>query len=291
MAGIVNGLPNEESIRLGDNIRLLREYEKESREQLGLAINLSGSMIAQIENGTRNANKSVLYSIAKHYKVSLSSLKNEVITFKMLEEKDDCFDTQVTNDIVFLLIPFFENQSSGESKYFDNAIEELKYATKSDGTLIGHRVESIRNNFYKAYKDDNIIEAAQNTIFMILCEYGSIGGSTDMITKYTSGTITKMEMDIAGDAIYESLSSAQKEYILKYEDLYSECLKALKNNEHYKDLAEFDLAIRYYFSFVSNDELPEKNLNFGMMLVWDLANCFDNKYAKALIDKIMQIEL
>ena len=290
MAGIVNGLPNEKSIRLGNNIRLLREHKDESREKLGIAIGLSGSMIAQIENGARNVHNDVLYSIAKHYKVSLSSLKHEVITQKMLDEKDECFDTHITNDLIFLLIPFFEKQSSGESKHFDDAIGELKYATKSDGTLIKHRVESIRNNFYKAYKENNVIEAAQNVIFMILCEYSNIGKSTELITKYLSETITKMEIDIAGDAIFESLSSAQKQYILKYEDLYNECLKALRNSNQYKDLAELDLAVRYYLSFIDNDELPEKNLNFGIMLIWDLANCFDNKYAKALIDKIIQIE-
>lgn len=288
MAGIVNGLPNEDSIRLGNNIRLLREYEKESREQLGFTIHVSGSLIAQYENGTRNVNNSVLSAIAKHYKVSLSGLRDDTITTNMLDKRNASFDVHRFDDLIFSLVPFISDIEADRRENFDKGIEELSYSVKSDGTIIERRFNKACDCFYKSFKEDGVIEGAQNTIFMILSGYGNLRSNKELVEKFMDGSVTNAEMDIASDIIYEEITPEQKQYILKFDDMYNECVCAIKKSKKYSELADLDLAAKYYLSFIDNEKLPAANQEFGMMLLWDLANGFNNKYAKVAINKIFE---
>lgn len=61
-------------IQLGKNIRCFRQYRKLTQEDLAERVNISGSYMTMIENGTRNVSLDILIRLANELHVPLDYL-------------------------------------------------------------------------------------------------------------------------------------------------------------------------------------------------------------------------
>ena len=293
MAGFVKGLPNERSIRIGKNIKTLREIKGLTQADLGAVLNLSDKSISLYEVGKRIPNKSYLKALAVKFDVTVEMLENDVITRESLHDSTaiswECFDDIFNKSFIRL-----QSKAALKNEDFIRATEFFERLWNSNDYSI-NMLKACRNRYYKAFKEANIVAAAANTLMMLYFEFSITGVPEAQIDGLSNNTISQREF---ADYIKENkdkYKSARNNFVLQTEDIYDECLLALRNSADTKEVSEFYMALRYQIGMVENDdeEVYAAAILSGFYMFWEytkLGNKYCERFFNTIIDEFESVE-
>lgn len=153
-----------EEIRLGKNIRCLRNAYGETQEQLGEVIGVEKNTISYYENGKREPDKETLTAIASHFMISV-----EELMFCDMSENDKInVDPNIFWEKIDSIFPIAVSEEAMENEHFQNAYAIHR---KIFEELQKQKLESIARviisfeEYAKAYEDETSkVEAAANLL-------------------------------------------------------------------------------------------------------------------------------
>jgi transcriptional regulator with XRE-family HTH domain len=287
---------------LGNNIRTLRNYYNESREELAEILGFELSTISNYELGYRIPDVDTLKKIAKHFNISVDVLMNEDISIiksininrKKIEE---------LNNIYELLFPIIATKDDLKNKKFKNAYE--KHRKLFNGDL--DDIEKEAFDIYDLYKElsntgnihsiINMLSVCSFLKFNLLIftpENIKIFNQTEDLNNSISDVqiknIIKNELnDLKEESKYKKTVS---NFISQCTDIVFDLIKKLKNN-NYSDIADYYLAVSCIYNLIDNNNTKIENQTFGNEYIGILVK-LENKYAiqfDQIIDNIIDINL
>ncbi len=278
---------------LGINIATLRQIHNESQEELGFAIGVSKSAIANYETGQRIADRDVLRAIAKHYNLTVSRLING--DFSKVSVKNDLLinDTENREMILGNLLPIIYSDVSMKNKHFKKAYKlhtEIFESVCSCYTPNLSVVEECTALYQKAV-EENVYDACANLLWWPM--YMLIGTSgiskillnqDDLLSKQATveDAYKSAFMFDVDDVIDEELEKTKKELIENY---YLEIIQELYYLKNVGDIglceiADYYIALGYLFNIFRSKLTNAESRLVGQEML-RMCLIMKNQYAEA----------
>ena len=268
------------------NIKLLRKCRGELQFQLGNIIGYSDKTISAFENGRNTPNEETFIKIANHYEVSLDMLLHEKLTKRIISQRNEIIDTSKQITWVNGFFVRVKSNKALNDEWFIKATEcfdKLLSINTISSILVRESFEKCKNAYFNSYKHSHIIAGAANTLMVIFLEYAYLKVPFEM---YGKGVIRNKDIELLSN---KEISQEQIHFIKENEDVFEECLRALRNNPNTIDLYEYYLALKYLCGMITNDETRETNNAIGLALLMEYYT-LDNKYVERLLDKLFEGE-
>ena len=268
------------------NIKLLRKSRGELQFQLGNIIGYSDRAISAFENGRNTPSEEIFTKIADHYEVTLDMLLHEKLTKKIISQRNEIIDISMqTTWFNALCVRVKSNRALNDEHFImaTDCFEKLLSINTISTIFIRESFEKCKNAYYDSYKHSRIIAGAANTLMVIILEYAFLKVPPEM---YGKDVIRNKEIELLSN---KENSEEQMDFIKANEDIFEECLRALRNNPNTIDLYEYYLALKYLYGMTINDETRETNNAIGLALLMEYYT-LDNKYVERLFDKLFEGE-
>lgn len=279
MAGIKYITPSKEAILLGNNVKTLREHKKETQQDLADILGVSSKLISCYELGTRKISKENIQIIVEHYGIDEETLVNEEVNEAWLEEWKSFLDDNCLIGFFKSTFRRFKTDQDLENQNFKRGDELISQYLRGE-TNMNTVLNSARNRFYQSYKEAGLLHGAANTLMLILMEFETIDLEQEFVDKIATRGISKS--DLLAYSIKKSsvLSKVQLSFIKSNENVYDECLLALRNNNKV-NMYEYFFMLRYYYGMVDNGLTPVDNAKAACVMLYELERC-KNKYTHRL---------
>ena len=268
------------------NIKLLRKSRGELQFQLGNIIGYSDRAISAFENGRNTPSEEIFTKIADHYEVTLDMLLHEKLTKKIISQRNEIIDISMqTTWFNALCVRVKSNRALNDEHFImaTDCFEKLLSINTISTIFIRESFEKCKNAYFDSYKHSRIIAGAANTLMVIILEYAFLKVPPEM---YGKDVIRNKDIELLSN---KENSEEQMDFIKANEDIFEECLRALRNNPNTIDLYEYYLALKYLYGMTINDETRETNNAIGLALLMEYYT-FDNKYVERLFDKLFEGE-
>lgn len=268
------------------NIKLLRKSRGELQFQLGNIIGYSDRAISAFENGRNTPSEEIFTKIADHYEVTLDMLLHEKLTKKIISQRNEIIDISMqTTWFNALCVRVKSNRALNDEHFImaTDCFEKLLSINTISTIFIRESFEKCKNAYYDSYKHSRIIAGAANTLMVIILEYAFLKVPPEM---YGKDVIRNKDIELLSN---KENSEEQMDFIKANEDIFEECLRALRNNPNTIDLYEYYLALKYLYGMTINDETRETNNAIGLALLMEYYT-LDNKYVERLFDKLFEGE-
>ena len=268
------------------NIKLLRKSRGELQFQLGNIIGYSDRAISAFENGRNTPSEEIFTKIADHYEVTLDMLLHEKLTKKIISQRNEIIDISMqTTWFNALCVRVKSNRALNDEHFImaTDCFEKLLSINTIFTIFIRESFEKCKNAYYDSYKHSRIIAGAANTLMVIILEYAFLKVPPEM---YGKDVIRNKDIELLSN---KENSEEQMDFIKANEDIFEECLRALRNNPNTIDLYEYYLALKYLYGMTINDETRETNNAIGLALLMEYYT-LDNKYVERLFDKLFEGE-
>ena len=280
----------ENNSNLGSNIRTLRKYNKERQKDFADILHVTLDTVSKYERSKRTPNEEILDLISTHYNIPLYSLLNDSITYEYLDSRSKAIDKPLLELLAKSIYIETSSPKARTNHTFSNGCDYLNCFFESPTSNLFF-IQKSKSLFYESYKESKLIAGAANTLLSIMFEYFK----QLLPNMYTSSngkniSINYESFESAAIAIKNGDENKRNAFIQKNEEIYDDCLYALKNNPSTYALADFYLAIKYILGIVNNDNDFDTNSNIGMTMMYEFSN-LNNKYAKRLIDTMEKIFL
>lgn len=281
--------------RLGANIRSLRMAYGETQEQLGEALFVEKNTVSYYETGKREPNKETLEAIAKHYMISVEELLHSDLTSigKITVDKD-AFCKNI--DIILPIVPSdkaMQNESFKKAFEAHRAFYDQLHLVSLDGI---NNVDVWMNSYRVAVEDDSIkAEAAAN--FLALWYFRMILMKMILVMKNRPAALRQVAArNEKTRKILENIDPAFEAYAKavlseidddEMEEMLSDMLTAIKRSKDLSDLADYYLALRYFWNLVDNDLDWGFNQRIGveMMIAFvSVKNIYAARFLKCSFD-------
>lgn len=268
------------------NIKLLRKSRGELQFQLGNIIGYSDRAISAFENGRNTPSEEIFTKIADHYEVTLDMLLHEKLTKKIISQRNEIIDISMqTTWFNALCVRVKSNRALNDEHFImaTDCFEKLLSINTISTIFIRESFEKCKNAYFDSYKHSRIIAGAANTLMVIILEYAFLKVPPEM---YGNDVIRNKDIELLSN---KENSEEQMDFIKANEDIFEECLRALRNNPNTIDLYEYYLALKYLYGMTINDETRETNNAIGLALLMEYYT-LDNKYVERLFDKLFEGE-
>ena len=268
------------------NIKLLRKSRGELQFQLGNIIGYSDRAISAFENGRNTPSEEIFTKIADHYEVTLDMLLHEKLTKKIISQRNEIIDISMqTTWFNALCVRVKSNRALNDEHFImaTDCFEKLLSINTIFTIFIRESFEKCKNAYFDSYKHSRIIAGAANTLMVIILEYAFLKVPPEM---YGKDVIRNKDIELLSN---KENSEEQMDFIKANEDIFEECLRALRNNPNTIDLYEYYLALKYLYGMTINDETRETNNAIGLALLMEYYT-LDNKYVERLFDKLFEGE-
>ena len=268
------------------NIKLLRKSRGELQFQLGNIIGYSDRAISAFENGRNTPSEEIFTKIADHYEVTLDMLLHEKLTKKIISQRNEIIDISMqTTWFNALCVRVKSNRALNDEHFImaTDCFEKLLSINTISTIFIRESFEKCKNAYFDSYKHSRIIAGAANTLMVIMLEYAFLKVPPEM---YGKDVIRNKDIELLSN---KENSEEQMDFIKANEDIFEECLRALRNNPNTIDLYEYYLALKYLYGMTINDETRETNNAIGLALLMEYYT-LDNKYVERLFDKLFEGE-
>lgn len=268
------------------NIKLLRKSRGELQFQLGNIIGYSDRAISAFENGRNTPSEEIFTKIADHYEVTLDMLLHEKLTKKIISQRNEIIDISMqTTWFNALCVRVKSNRALNDEHFImaTDCFEKLLSINTISTIFIRESFEKCKNAYFDSYKHSRIIAGAANTLMVIILEYAFLKVPPEM---YGKDVIRNKDIELLSN---KENSEEQMDFIKANEDIFEECLRALRNNPNTIDLYEYYLALKYLYGMTINDETRETNNAIGLALLMEYYT-LDNKYVERLFDKLFEGE-
>lgn len=281
--------------KLGMNIKELRRAFGESQQELGNAIGLTSTAIANYENGDRTPDLQKLQLIAAHYGYPVDQLIRDnfsdlqTMSYPTLKKV-----MEMTNVIFPICCSDKALEDSNFKKGYDYTLKIWDAIKKGDTPMKG-MVDVCWESYLKSAEELETIESVANMLALLFVSWSSIPndytkriGEALYNRNISSEAFIKnyvLRKDKSGDKIAE----AQKQQFLRdYNESIISCLKTLKDSPEWVELADYYLALRYVIDMTDSNLGMDMNKTIGMEMMLSFL-ALGNPYAFAFVEKSLEI--
>lgn len=267
MASNRDNRQTEESIRMGKNLRFLRDREGLTQSDVADLLGLgSRKTICGYEKGDIIPKK-YHRQLADYFDVSIEEFKNNNIEGDADNQMSVCVEPDEVESFFSKLGIYQISPEAIKNDDFLRGDELLKIILTGDISSV--RMAACRNRFYNSFKKGNIMEGAANVLMMLFLEYIWLVISDfppELLQKYAFGVCQRTEFFQWVDSV--RFSKECIEFLDSTDSVFYECLGALKNTAKWNELYEFYFSARYLVYIVDNGVDYNNNLKIGIdMLV------------------------
>ena len=276
--------------KIGNNIRALRNAFGETQQELGDAVGVVDSTIANYEKGLRQADHETLTAISRHYSITVDDLMHsDFTTIGKIS-----FDYTYTWKNIDKILPIIESEQALEDDYFRRANKyhhEMYDLLKKDDDHAFNVYDQCMDQYFKAANNEDITaEVSANMLSIIFIMLSALkmvpivlktkpalllqNAKNNSKAKHVLENIDPDFETDAKEALHE-LSTPE------FRDMMSEMMLELKASPQYSDLAYYYIAIMYTWGVVDNDMPIEFNARVGaemMDALIELKNPYAAKY-------------
>ena len=282
---------NWELPQLSKNLKLLRELRNESREQIATQLQLLGKKstyktIASYELGNRKPKDDILEWLAQHFDVTKEMLLFDELTADIVRrryQKIDLDKMKAMAEAMLFVIASPEALANSEFKIAHFYLTHLSEITPQ--TI--QAMSGCKKLLYNAYKTFGIIEGAANLLMLIALEYTILGSDSSLVAE----DLTIKDMDNEFEKLISRCSVLRDDFLKENEQIFDECLAALRKHPDMIELTEYYIALRYVLNMVSNQLSYGMNAKTGIVMMYEfskLGNQYANKFIEAYSDFIDQ---
>lgn len=284
-------------IKIGRNIKSIRNANKKSYIDFSADIGVSDSYLEKLENGSRPATDDVIKTISKRTGFlfhdiifgDLTYLEKGDLSFdKELELKDAISELDLNNHFTELLkklYPFVSDVESLKSESFSKGFEIVNKITTLDFES-SEVIEAI--NYFISAKEEGINELSSFNVLSCFGYYYMIyfnGIREDFNEEALNKSTVKTMSDFTGklSKINDiSIAAKRKKIFLEnYNRILTKHMSELNKSNSHQDYAIYFLCIRYIFGLLDKSITKLDDLQmelFGLSLLDSLAK-MGNKYA------------
>lgn len=278
---------------LGRNIRHLRKLYGETQTELGEAIGFSKSAIGYYESGDEqhHPDYETIMLIAKHYGIPVETLLHTDLTAMMIGG----FPFKSLKEMAYFMnsaFPLVESESAMLNPHFNKGYiksKELLIASSKGIPTSTSSFEIIKELFSLATEETNYVEAMVNELWCIWQVWFAIE-SVDFAHLFPSifsqgkeklskekRTQERLLLDIKANRSSETLK-LRREFIENTNDCFNELIRKIKTDPNWFELADYYMALRYFYSYTDSGESDEMNQQIGIHMLYSLVE-IKNKYA------------
>lgn len=278
---------------LGENIKNLRTAWGLTQKELGDAIHVSDTAIANYERGDRIPKIEVLQDIASYLCVSVDQLVHGDFT-------DANFDfspmTSHTLSTFFdRVLPIICSDAALNDPHFVEAHKHtVRFAEsmKSFNTpILASNLSTAFNEYKTSLKTYHTTESAANILWIIFVQYCLIPDShINKVAQAVSNGIGKKQgfvknyILVNSNSVDQQAAERKRKYAKRYHHTLLKMIGILKASPQYQNLGDYYVALMYIYGLVDNQETFDINQTIGMKLmgVWaELNNDYANEYLDA----------
>ena len=311
------------STNTGENIKTLRKFYGETQEELGSSMNVSGAAISYFENDQRSPDIEMTKNIAQHYGVTIDQLVgSDFAALRNIGEFPSAnvdLDVLFKTAYPFVGYPFAASAGcdvSADHAAADRGNTDQVTANQIAADLSGRdqatadkaslENESINSNlpvmepvidhairqFETAMEETGMPEAAVNYLLMLIIKWDSLRSEKKRALEQELISAESLKVDaefmkknyLGRDRSLSKEESERKEkFIEEYGQIIIEKTRELKENDDWRDFAEYYQALRYLADMVNvSENSTEYNLNAGIEQMVSLV-LMGNKYAVELV--------
>ena len=272
---------------LANNLLFLRTRKKVSQSEVARAVKVTADSISKYEKGDREPRKDKLTLLAQYFEVSAEALTNHEITEEFLIERSKKIAEE---KLLFfsenILVKMTSDSARANSK-FSKAWDHLEQTIYSPNPM-ETRIQESKRLFLETLKNDNLLEGAVNTLFVIFYEYILKIKSESIQQKITDEKLKYDDLYIDLEEYEVNRLSIIDKFILDNETIINDCIKALKCNFETADIADYYIALKYLINLTINDNSFETNSKIGGFMMLELSK-YDNKYALNIVASILDL--
>lgn len=281
-------------MRLGTNIKSLRNAYGETQEELGTAIFVEKNTISSYETGTREPKKDTLSAIARHFMVSVEEL--------LYSDLSDIGKIKIDNFALWknmnIVLPLVVSKAAMKNDHFvkayslhKNFYERMKQISLEDvdriDAGIDHGIDVCFEEYMEAYEDETIEEAAANLIALWYLFLMMIKNTSTIMKEKPAALMQVVARDQKAKKIIENpnptLEKDTQEALKdlddpEFDEMMSELKITLKKSARWSDLADYYLALQYVWNLVDNDLTADYNRRVGFEMLKTLISV-ENMYA------------
>ena len=281
---------------IGENIRNIRNSYRETQKNLGDAIGISDTAVANYERGDRQPSMDVLQLISSRYGVTVDQLIHG--DFSESDNRVYSITSQKAISYLESILPIIRSDVAMEDpcfkRGFDMTVRFWNEIKKLRNPLMSNLTEALEQ-YRQSLDEYATVESAGNTLWVLFLTFQLLPdehvqrvGEAVLNGEGKKKDFTKNYLLKATVATSEQNQSRKQKFISENHELIIDMIKLLKNNPQYTDLGDYYLALQYVIGIVDTDYSTEMNQSVGMALMTSLLE-LDNPYAFTFIDKTVSL--
>lgn len=273
------GIEMSKTLRLGENIRALRNAYGETQEELGTVIHVEKTTISNYEKGIRRLDNEIVKAIAEHYMVSSEELMySDLSEIGMIAVDKDAFFRHCDN-----IVPIIESEVALQNEHFKKANlyhKKLYNGIKKKQLDEIEYVDEIITEYDLAADDVTIRdEASANLIGIYYLLILFVKFAPRVVMNKPAALLQIAEKDRETKTILENIApdfendmeeAAEALSGSEMEDELDKLRTTLKKSSKLSDLADYYLALQYVWNIVNN----ELNFEFNQRIGMEMMNAF-----------------
>lgn len=269
------------------NLRTLRKFKGESQSLLAQKVFVSTDTISKYEKAERRPNEDTLSHLAKHFEISVNTLLNEEVTQEYLISRNNKVNETLLADIGNSVLIRMTSKNAESDENFISASQYLNRIFSSSIPM-GIVITKCKQLFLKSFEESNLLAGAANTILTIFYEYLCKIVPEKLNQKILNNSLLRKDFELNTDEVKTQRSMLQNDFINENEEIFDNCIYALKHNSLTAELADYYMALRYIFNMIDNEETFDTNSKIGMTMMMELYKV-DNQYAIYFIDSTLNL--
>lgn len=281
--------------RLGDNIRSLRKGYGETQEELGFALGVEKNTISSYETGRTEPGKEMLASIAKHYLLSVEELLFTDLSYMEVINFEEV-DKYILFKKISKFFPSIWTETAMENEHFKKACEKHKHFIEVSEKNCEFEVDdffSCIEEYEEAYLAEvSKEEAAANFVGLCFLLILILKMTPKMVNDRPAVLEKLASLDSELNDALENIDSNFEKDSLEFKELFydqemkkkmQEMKIVIKKSNTLCELADYYIALEYFWGIIDNELEYEFNQRIGMEMLKSFA-VVGNRYARRFIN-------
>lgn len=283
--------------KLGMNIKELRKAYGESQQELGDAIHVGPTTIANYESGVRQPDFQTLQAIATHYGYPVDQLIRD--NFSGLKKVSFSADWKKVVEMIDVMFPISCSGKALEDPDFKEAYDytlKIWDAIKKGDTPMQGMVDECWKSYLKSLEELETKESVANILALLFVGWSSIANDYTMrigealYNRSASGEAFIKNYVLRSDKSDDKMAETKKQqFIRDYNESITSCLQALKDSPEWSALADYYLALRYVIDMVDSNFGIDMNKTIGMEMMLSFLT-LGNPYAFKFVEKALEMQ-
>lgn len=282
---------NKSGNKLGENIKHLRRIYGETLQELGEDVDFGNTTIKNYESGVRQPDPKTLQELAKHYGKTVDELLNSDLSeLGSIELSIDGSEGIVK--MMEILFPLSCSDEALNNQNFKTAYDlsrRMLDALTHNKIMRGSVLPECFEAYMQVLVDSELPEAVANILWTVYVWWTQI--LDEKMINDLSPLLYHRKIDLPFVKTYmkaksnesDELKKKRQNFICDFDGIIVECLRALKSEKEWAELADYYLALRYVISFVDTGLSPEMNSAVGMQMMLSFLR-LGNLYALHLVE-------